>query len=52
MDPAAASYIRRELAPYLGVEWQRSFGGTVDMARAADERVEDVFFVLGWRAWY
>ena len=30
--------IRREFAPYIGVEWGGKFGGTADYARAAGER--------------
>lgn len=43
--------IRPELAPYAGVSWSRSVGETADMARAAGERVRDVSFVIGIRAW-
>jgi copper resistance protein B len=44
--------IRREFAPYVGVSWQRRFGGTADFARAAGEGDESTNFVLGLRAWY
>jgi len=44
--------IQREFAPYVGISWERSFGGTADYARAAGERVEKTSFVIGLRAWY
>jgi copper resistance protein B len=44
--------IRREFAPYIGVNWNRKFGETADMARAHGEDVSDVQFVVGLRAWF
>jgi copper resistance protein B len=44
--------IRREFAPYLGVHWERRFGGTADLARARGEPASDVAFVAGVRAWF
>lgn len=44
--------IRREFAPYIGVNWNRRFGETADLARAAGEKVDDVQFVVGLRAWF
>lgn len=44
--------IRREFAPYIGVEWKRSFGGTADFARAAGESVSDAELVAGVRLWF
>jgi copper resistance protein B len=44
--------IVRELAPYVGVVWGRTFGKTADLARAAGEGVDDVEFVAGLRVWY
>jgi copper resistance protein B len=44
--------IRREFAPYVGVHWERKFGGTADLARAESEDVSDVVFVAGLRAWF
>jgi copper resistance protein B len=44
--------IRREFAPYLGLTWQRRYGGTADLARAAGEEVEDTRLVAGVRAWF
>ena len=44
--------IRREFAPYIGVSYERSFGGTADFARAEGEDVENTSFVVGLRAWF
>ena len=44
--------IRREFAPYVGVNWTRRFGGTADLARAAGEPVQQRQLVLGVRAWF
>ena len=44
--------IRRELAPYLGVTWQRRFGDSADLARAAGEGDSDTRLVAGLRVWF
>ncbi len=44
--------IRREFAPYLGVEWVSKFGKTKDLARASGEDSSDVRIVAGLRYWY
>lgn len=44
--------ITREIAPYVGVAWQRSFGATADYAEAEGEDTEAVSFVAGLRLWY
>jgi copper resistance protein B len=44
--------VRREVAPYVGVSWRQSFGGTADLARGAGERVAGVALVAGLRLWY
>lgn len=44
--------IRRELAPYLGVEWGGKFGGTADFARAAGERSNETRLIAGARFWF
>ncbi len=43
--------IRREFAPYLGIEWAGRFGDTADYARAADESKDETRVVLGLRFW-
>jgi len=44
--------IRREFAPYIGVQWERSYGNTADFARAERENRDDVYLVVGVRAWF
>ncbi|WP_292037297.1 MULTISPECIES: copper resistance protein B [unclassified Brevundimonas] len=44
--------IRKELAPYVGVEWKRSLGDTADYVRARDADPEAVSFVVGVKAWF
>jgi copper resistance protein B len=44
--------IRRELAPYVGVSWHRSFFGTADHARAAGEDVGAARVAVGVRTWF
>lgn len=44
--------IRREFAPYIGVEWNGKFGGTSDYARAAGMRANETRLVTGVRFWY
>lgn len=43
--------IRREVAPYVGFLWSRSFGGTSDLRRAAGVPHREGTFVFGIRAW-
>lgn len=44
--------IKREFAPYIGVEYQRKFGDTADFARAAGEGVGGWALLLGLRSWF
>ena len=44
--------IRRELAPYIGVSWRQTVGGTADFARAAGDRSATTSFVAGLRLWF
>ncbi len=44
--------IRREFAPYIGVNWERKFGDTGDFAREEGESRSDLQFVAGVRAWF
>jgi copper resistance protein B len=41
---------RRELAPYVGLNWSRLFGSTADLARA--ERRHDLNVVVGVKFWF
>ena len=44
--------IRRELAPYVGVHWERKLGDTADLLRDAGDDVSDLTLVVGLRAWF
>lgn len=44
--------IRREIAPYVGVEWSRRFGATADMATAHGERSSAARALAGIRLWF
>lgn len=44
--------LRRELAPYIGAVWERRFGESGALARAAGVPDREVFFTLGVRAWW
>lgn len=44
--------IRREFAPYLGFEWESSFGDTKDLAQAAGEETSETRLVAGLRFWF
>lgn len=44
--------IRREFAPYIGVNWSRKLGETANLARALGEEVAERGLVAGVRVWY
>lgn len=44
--------IKREFAPYIGVSFDRKFGGTADYARALGKDDQATSFVIGLRAWF
>lgn len=44
--------IKREFAPYLGVEWTRAFGSTADMVRAYGGDRDGVQVVVGLKGWF
>ncbi|MFP5450008.1 MAG: copper resistance protein B, partial [Alphaproteobacteria bacterium] len=44
--------IRREFAPYVGVDWSRDLGGTASRTRAAGGETEHTAIVVGLRAWF
>jgi copper resistance protein B len=44
--------IRKELAPYVGIEWSRMTGATARYARLAGEDPDTVDFVIGVRFWF
>lgn len=42
----------RQFAPYVGVSWRASSGGTADYARARGSDTETLSFVTGVRIWF
>ncbi|MES9923650.1 MAG: copper resistance protein B [Candidatus Thiodiazotropha endolucinida] len=44
--------VKREFAPYIGVNWSKRFGDTADFAREEGEDVRDLQWLVGVRAWY
>jgi copper resistance protein B len=44
--------IRREFAPYIGINWEKKFGNTADFAEEGGEATDDLQFVVGIRAWF
>lgn len=44
--------IKREFAPYIGIEWQSAFGETADLIEAAGGDADKTVFILGLRAWF
>jgi copper resistance protein B len=44
--------IRREIAPYVGLVWTRSYATTADFARAAGADLDELRFVAGLRLWF
>lgn len=44
--------IRREFAPYIGVNWHKKFGDTADFAEQHGESVSASDWVMGVRAWF
>lgn len=45
-------HIRRELAPYIGVNWNRKIGETAHMIEKEGEDVDSTAFVAGMRFWF
>ena len=44
--------IRREFAPYIGVNWLQLFGNTKDLARITGESTSETQLVIGLRVWF
>lgn len=44
--------LRYEFAPYVGVNWERSFGDTARYARAAGDSASATSLVMGIRFWF
>jgi copper resistance protein B len=44
--------IKREFAPYIGVNFSKKFAQTADFAKEEGEKTSDTQFVMGIRAWF
>lgn len=44
--------IRRELAPYIGINWAQKYGNSADFARAENEKSSETQWLVGLRAWF
>jgi copper resistance protein B len=44
--------VTRQFAPYIGLTWERAFGGTADFRRDHFDDVSDTRFVAGVRVWF
>jgi len=44
--------IRRQFAPYVGLEWAGKFGATADLARAGGEPTSETRAIAGLRFWF
>ena len=44
--------IRRQFAPYIGVNWSKLFGNTADFAKIAGQDTSETQLVIGFRAWF
>ena len=44
--------VRREFAPYIGVNWEKKFGTTADFAREDRIGTSDTQLVVEIRAWF
>jgi len=42
----------RQFAPYVGIEWDRKFGDTADIARAAGNDDSETRYVAGLKFWF
>lgn len=44
--------IRREVAPYVGIQWTNKYGQTASYARANSEATSDMQLIAGLRLWW
>ena len=44
--------VRREFAPYIGIEWSKKYGGSADFVRTSGAKVSDTKVVAGLRLWF
>jgi len=43
---------RRELAPYVGISWEKAYGDTAQLWRSQGQGTSDLSMVAGFRLWY
>ena len=41
--------VDRAISPYVGIHWERAFGDTADLRRAAGQDIDELFVVVGTR---
>ena len=44
--------VKREFAPYIGVNWEKVMGNTADLAKAMGEDTSEAEFTVGIHAWF
>jgi copper resistance protein B len=44
--------VRREFAPYIGINWEKKYGRSADFAAAENEPTSDTQFVIGASVWF
>ncbi len=44
--------VTRQVSPYIGVSYQRRFGGTEGLVRESGGKVNDARFLVGLRTWF
>ena len=44
--------VDRAISPYIGVNYQKSYGGTGDLLQAAGRPTENISFVIGTRLFF
>lgn len=44
--------LKREFAPYIGINWSKSFGNKADMLKQSGEKTSDTQLALGVEAWF
>jgi copper resistance protein B len=44
--------IKREIAPYLGINWYRAYGDSKDFRKQAGQNIEEFSVMAGFRFWY
>ena len=44
--------VRREFAPYIGVNWSHLYGEMADYARMESQETDDFQLVFGIRTWF